>query len=145
MPGPEDDADLGDRSRVAALHRTDVPATSDRLPALRRLLTSWAQATGMAGEQIEAMVLAADEAMCNAVSHAYGQDTHGTFDLHATHHPEQHTVRVTVRDRGRWRTAVRGTGRLHGRGLILIRALATETVIEPSATGTTVRMAWLMA
>lgn len=143
----EDDVVPDDRLRrpPVAFHRTDVPATGEPVPALRHQLTTWATTTGMTDDQIQDLVLAADEAMSNVVSHAYDQDAPGTFDVHATHHPEQKTVRVTVRDHGQWRSAVPGPGPQHGRGLNLIRALADEAVIERSPTGTTVRMTWLLA
>ncbi len=148
MPGQEVDADLGDRmpeTPVDPLRDIGVPAVSDRLPALRRRLSAWARAVGMSDSQVEDFVLAADEAMSNAVSHAYDPDRPGTFDLHATHHPERNAVSVTVRDRGCWRAGIADPGAQHGRGLILIRALAHETAVEPSATGTTVRMRWLLS
>lgn len=144
MATQEDDAVLGNRP-VAALHCIDVPATGDRLSPLRQRLSAWAAAVGMSGDRIDAVILATDEAVSNVVSHAYTLARPGTFDLHATHHPDQHQVRVTVHDHGHWQPAERDPGPLHGRGLVLIRALADEAAIEPSAAGTTVRMGWQVA
>lgn len=125
---------------VADLRCDGVPATSDRLPRLRHALARWAEGTGLSGEQVDALTLAADEAMSNVVSHAYEQHP-GTLDLRATHAPDS-GVTVVVRDRGRWRPVADDPGPLHGRGLLLIRALAQDVVIERGDDGTTVSMTW---
>lgn len=147
MSAQEGEDPLGDggvRSPVAALRWVGVPAIGGLLAPLRRRLANWASATGMADDQVESMVLATDEAVSNVVCHAYDPDQPGTFDLLATHDPGR-AVQVTVADHGRWRSATPQPGLLHGRGLVLIRMLANETVIERSADGTTVRMGWLLA
>jgi anti-sigma regulatory factor (Ser/Thr protein kinase) len=126
---------------VTALHWEDVPATSEQLPPLRHALAEWATAIGLPNDQVDAVTLAADEAMSNVVSHAY-PDGPGTLDLSAVHHAEPAGVLVTVRDHGRWLPVREDPGPLHGRGLLLIRALAHEVAIEQSADGTTVRMNW---
>ena len=148
MAAQEDGADLGERARsprVTVLHRTDVPATADQLYRLRLELSSWATAVGVVGDLADAVILAADEAMSNAVSHAYDGTSPGTFDLHATLDAERAAIHVTVTDRGRWQEADPDPGPLHGRGLILIRTLAHEATFDQTATGTTVRMTWLLA
>ena len=142
MAAQEEDSVLGDR--VAALDHTGIPAIADRLLPLRRQLAVWAAATGMAADQIDAMILAADEAMSNAVSHAYHPDEPGTFDLRADHDPATNTVEITVRDHGRWQFPSIEPSPTRGRGLILIRALTHETMIDPAEDGTTVRMTWLL-
>ena len=143
MAAQEEDSVLGDR--VAALDHTGIPAIADRLLPLRRQLAVWAAATGMAADQIDAMILAADEAMSNAVSHAYDGDSPGTFDVHATHDADRNEIHVTIRDHGRWQPADPDPGPLHGRGLLLIRALADEATVDHTATGTVVRMTWRLA
>jgi anti-sigma regulatory factor (Ser/Thr protein kinase) len=96
----------------------------------------------MVDEQADALILAVDEALSNAVGHAYDPDHPGTLDLHASHDPDANMIHVTVCDRGRWQAEDPDPGPLHGRGLILIRALATEVTFEQTPTGTTVRMTW---
>ncbi len=126
---------------AADVHWEGVPATSEQLPPLRHALAEWATAIGLPNEQVDAVTLAADEAMSNVVSHAY-PDGPGTLDLSAVHHAEPDGVCVTVRDYGRWRPVREDPGPLHGRGLLLIRALAHEVAIEQGPEGTTVRMTW---
>lgn len=126
---------------IADLCCADIPATADRLLPLRHELAGWARATGLTTDQVDELILATDEAMSNVVSHAYPQQP-GTFELHATHRPDLGTVGVTIRDRGQWRPEPRDPGPLHGRGLILIRALASNVTFEQAVDGTTVRMVW---
>lgn len=143
MTAQEDGACFGERAvPVTALRRADVPATADRLHPLRQELAEWAAAVGVTTELTDALILAADEALSNAVSHAYEPDHPGTLDLDASYDPDHNTVHVTVRDRGRWQEADPEPGPLGGRGLILIRALAHEATFEQTSTGTTVRMTW---
>lgn len=129
---------------VAALRCTDVPALGAQLAPLRHELMAWASTTGMTDDQVDSLVLAADEAVSNVVCHAYDPARPGTFDLYATHHPDQNAVRITVQDHGNWRSGVKA-GLLHGRGLVLMRMLAHEIAIDHSEGGTTVRMEWLLA
>ncbi|HEX4721685.1 MAG TPA: ATP-binding protein [Pseudonocardiaceae bacterium] len=128
---------------IADLSCADIPATADRLLPLRRRLTEWAMATGLSGDQVDALILACDEAMSNVVSHAYPHSA-GTFDLLATHRPDQGAVHVTIRDRGQWQPESPNPGPLHGRGLVLIRALAHRVTFEQATDGTTVHMTWLL-
>lgn len=129
------------RTPLAQLRYADVPATSDQLPPVRHALAEWAAATGLSAEQVDAVTLAADEAMSNVVSHAY-PDAPGTLDLLATQDAASGEVYVTVTDHGRWRPVPPDPGPLHGRGLLLIRALAQALDLERGQDGTTVRMRW---
>jgi serine/threonine-protein kinase RsbW len=128
---------------IADLRCVDTPATADQLLPLRRQLANWAAATGLSGDQVDALILAGDEAMSNVVSHAYPHGA-GTFDLIATHRPDLGTVHITVRDRGQWQPESPDPGPLHGRGLVLIRALAHRVSFEQAGDGTTVHMTWLL-
>jgi serine/threonine-protein kinase RsbW len=122
-----------------------VPATADQLPRIRRSLASWAQRIGVSADHVHEVVLATYEAMDNVVTHAYPHGG-GTFDVHAVYRPDQGYMSVTVSDRGHWRRWQVNPGR-HGhggRGLRLIKALATHTAVDPRAEGTTVRMSWLL-
>ena len=116
----------------------DVPATADQLPRIRHAVNSWVQRIGVRADDVNAVVLATYEAMANVVTHAY-QHHRGTFDLHAVYRPDQRYVKITVSDRGRWRT-----NRVphHGMGLQLIQALAADALVDPGAQGTTVHLGW---
>jgi serine/threonine-protein kinase RsbW len=131
------------RTAITDLRRDGIPAIADRLLPLRQELARWAARTGLTADRADELILAVDEAMSNAVSHAYAHQP-GTFDLHACHRPDQGAVHIMVRDRGRWRPEPADPGPLHGRGLVLIRALANDVTFEQTADGTTVHMTWLL-
>lgn len=131
---------------VPDLRCVDVPATPDQLLPLRRRLATWAAAAGLTGDQIDELILAGDEATSNVVCHAYPPDraVPGTFDLLASYRPDLGALHVTVRDSGVWRPEPADPGPLHGRGLVLIRALAHQVTFDRSDDGTTVHMTWLL-
>jgi len=128
---------------VPDLRCHDVPATPDQLLPLRHRLGTWAAAAGLTSDHIDAVILAGDEAMSNVVCHAYPEGG-GTFDLIASNRPDLGTIHVTVRDHGRWQPEPVDPGLLHGRGLVLIRALAHHVTFDRSDAGTTVHMTWLL-
>lgn len=138
----EHDADLGE-TQVAALRFPEVPAKPERLPELRHALVEWAERTGMTDEQVETLALAVYEALANAAVHAY-PDGDGVLDVHASHRPDTAQVKVTVADYGRWRLPPTERGGQGGRGLVLIRSLADHAEVTTDASGTTVRMTWVL-
>lgn len=122
--------------------RCRVPAVVDRLSQLRSALTDWANRIGLAADTITDLVLATYEAMANVVEHAYRDCVSGLLDLCARADPAHRTVTVVVTDYGRWRPQPGPSAR--GRGLSLIRGLATHAEISPSQHGTTVTMTYRM-
>jgi serine/threonine-protein kinase RsbW len=128
-------------SGVPDLRWAGVPATADQLPPIRRYLASWAQRIGVSADHVHEVILTTYEAMDNVVTHAYPHGN-GTFDVHAVYRPDQGYISVTVSDRGHWRRWQVNPARHGGRGLRLIKALATHASVDPRAEGTTVRMSW---
>ena len=86
------------------------------------------------------VLLAVNEALANAVEHAYPGSS-GIVDLLAQHDPVGDALSITVQDYGSWRPPT-PTGSMRGRGLLLMRALADDAVVETSSDGTLVRMTW---
>jgi serine/threonine-protein kinase RsbW len=127
----------------ARLEYSGIPARAERLPPLRHALAGWARSVGLGAELVEALTLAADEALANTVIHAY-PDSDGTFDLSAVHLAYLNTVEVTVSDHGRWCPPPADPGPLGGRGLPLIHQLAENIRVEPTAQGTVVSMRWTL-
>jgi serine/threonine-protein kinase RsbW len=121
------------------LHRR-VPADAGRLAELRYALGRWATGFGMPPERSEELVLAAYEALANSVEHAYADPAAGEVELRAARAPDG-TVVVTITDRGRWKDPVPSNG-IRGRGIPIMRALADDTAITTSDSGTTVTMTW---
>jgi anti-sigma regulatory factor (Ser/Thr protein kinase) len=118
----------------------EMPATADRLHEVREGLRQWAATVGLTDEQIETVVLCADEAMSNAIEHGYAHST-GTLDIVAMRSESPAEVSVTVTDRGEWREPPGDPGD-RGRGLLIIRRLAQDVDLESGPLGTTVRMTW---
>jgi serine/threonine-protein kinase RsbW len=114
-------------------------ASTEGLSSLRRDLVGWSTRAGMTRESVEAVGLAAYEALANAVEHAYPEGAGGTIDLHAT--LSGHWITVTVTDWGRWREPPLTSG-LRGRGLMLIRNLCTHADVAATPKGTAVTMSW---
>jgi serine phosphatase RsbU (regulator of sigma subunit)/anti-sigma regulatory factor (Ser/Thr protein kinase) len=108
------------------------PAERSVLAGMRQLLRRWLEARGATADEIYDIVVACQEACANAVEHAYRPGQH-SFEFDAAYDGER--VRVTIRDRGRWRPA-RGTHR--GRGVTMMRGLMDSVDIEHTDTGTTV-------
>ena len=115
----------------------EVAATPRQAGIVRREVVSWARVRGLGADLAEDIGLAVGEALANVVDHAYPDDD-GTLTLAAI--AELGFITVTVSDTGRWKDAPPDPVR--GRGTALIRALAAETAIVTSPSGTTVRMTW---
>jgi len=112
--------------------RTSWPAQPEALVAVRRLLRRWLHVRGASEDESHDILVACQEACANAVEHAYGPG-HAHFDVLAEERAG--TIRITVRDRGRWR-APRGTHR--GRGLMLMRSLMETVEVDHGTSGTVV-------
>ncbi|RBM17956.1 ATP-binding protein [Prauserella sp. PE36] len=116
-----------------------VAAAAAQARLLRTVLADWGRACGLPDELIADLVLASYEALANVVEHAYPASADGTMRLVARRSAGR--VTVTISDTGQWREAASPPGR--GHGLRLIRALAPDTTLTTSPTGTTVRLTWL--
>ncbi|WP_433027502.1 ATP-binding protein [Actinomycetospora sp. CA-053990] len=114
------------------------PARPETVVALRRLVRRWTAAT-VADEEIgESIVLLVDEAVSNAVEHAYRGPV-GDVSLFAA--PRPCGYGVVVEDQGVWSPPDADPG-FRGRGLDLVRELSDHHVVMGSELGTTVRMCW---
>lgn len=118
-----------------------MPARADQLHDVREGLRHWAAGVGLTEDQVETIVLCTDEALSNAVEHAYAQSS-GTLDIVATRTESPSEVIVTVTDRGEWREPPDDPGD-RGRGLLIIRRLADSFDLDVGPLGTTARMTWL--
>ncbi|SNS55648.1 anti-anti-sigma factor [Geodermatophilus pulveris] len=117
-----------------------LPADPRRLSGVRRAVTAWAAAAGLAEGTAEDLQLALGEALANAVEHAYAASPDdGECRCSVTRDPDG-GVRVEVCDTGAWRPPPADRGH-RGRGLEMIDALATDVEVlhAPGTAGTTVR------
>ncbi len=129
-----------------------VPALRGNLPGVRRRVREWLAAVGCPDEAAEEVLLAVNEAVSNAVEHAYPPEGPvGPVEVRARVEPVDparpgrgRRVRVRVRDRGRWRPDVHDRSdllRQRGRGLVVMEGLMAEVVlVHDAASGTEVEM-----
>jgi serine phosphatase RsbU (regulator of sigma subunit)/anti-sigma regulatory factor (Ser/Thr protein kinase) len=115
-----------------------LPADPARLAPVRRAVLAWGVAAALPEDVVEDLQLALGEALANAVEHAYRAQPPGECAYAASWTPDG-AVDVQVEDFGTWRPVPSDPG-FRGRGLMLIRELAEDVVVEPSPHGgTTVR------
>ncbi|SDC24552.1 ATP-binding protein [Actinokineospora iranica] len=107
-----------------------VPARPEHLAGLRRTLGGWLAGRGVPAPLLADIVLAADEALANAIEHGY-RFADGLVALSG--HVEDGHVVVAVVDHGVWKTPDMPPSPYRGRGMSLIRALADR--VELVSTG----------
>jgi anti-sigma regulatory factor (Ser/Thr protein kinase) len=113
----------------------EFPAQASQLAETRAALRDWLGRAGVDADQTLKVLIAAGEALANAIEHGH-RHTEGTISLLATARADR--LQVTIIDAGSWKTPVAATHR--GRGISLMRALMQDVTIQSLATGTTVRM-----
>lgn len=127
-----------------ALICLDVIADPIGAANLRRAFKTWLHNNfQLEDERSSALTLAVNEALANAVEHAYSNGPgSGTVDLRADYDADADELSVVVTDRGRWRTPEPDPLHLRGRGIPLMHALSERTQIEFADAGTTVQLGW---
>ncbi|GAA3432836.1 ATP-binding protein [Kutzneria kofuensis] len=126
-----------DRARAhtvpLALRFSGIPG---ELAGMRKVVRDWAASAGLSGELLEDLQLVVGEAAANAIEHGYRSGEPGSVDLWLTR-DEAGTVHGRVRDYGTWRPQPEDPGD-RGRGLALIRALASQVSLNRRSDGTEV-------
>jgi anti-sigma regulatory factor (Ser/Thr protein kinase) len=113
-------------------------ADVNHLAPSRSALRSWLAQAGIETNQIYDVLIAAGEAVANAIEHGHRDRPEGTVSLRATAVVDR--LQVTVTDNGTWKTpnTVGDLGR--GRGIVLMRGLMEDFTIHSDDAGTTVHM-----
>jgi serine/threonine-protein kinase RsbW len=138
LPATADNADL----HRPHLH-FKVPATAAQLTILRACVRDWTHEIGMTARKSDDVVLAVDEALTNAVEHAYiGRS--GVVILFAACDRNSDIARVVVSDSGTWRPPPADPGS-RGRGLPIMRQLSSVFSLHHDEGGTTVILEWLIS
>ena len=138
--------DTAQRDDVAVLCVCRAPATDRRfseklhphaaeLSSLRMRLGAWLTREGVDTASVDTVVLAANEALANAIEHG----RHGKHKVAVTAWTSTSSVTVEVRDRGTWRDDPERRGP-RPRAAVDARDHGHDPSIEPSRDGTTVRM-----
>ncbi|MFR9801051.1 ATP-binding protein [Pseudonocardia sp. RS010] len=115
---------------VEYVHRS-WPANPAQLSVIRHELLGWLAPLGLTTEQADDVVLAVDEAVANAVRHAYPEGRPGDVEL--TLWTEGEALCIEITDHGSWRPAggeggtITGDAR-GGRGMLLMQHMV-ETVL----------------
>ncbi|MBV8992707.1 MAG: SpoIIE family protein phosphatase, partial [Pseudonocardiales bacterium] len=136
--GPADDIALvAARYLPAPLHQR-LPAEPGQLFGVRRAVRAWVGAGALPAALGEDLQITLGEATANAVEHAYaGTGKAGEFTYLITRCGDG-AIKVEVRDFGRWRSE-RANDFHRGRGLVIIREIGVDVVVEPTPAGTEVR------
>jgi serine/threonine-protein kinase RsbW len=117
-----------------------TPALPGQVSVVRSMVADWTRHAGLPDGDRRDVVLATDEAVSNAVEHAY-PGTSGTLMLFAGCSRAAGTVRVIVADHGRWSPPSAEPG-IRGRGLEMMEKLAHVFRLAHTPHGTTVLLGW---
>jgi len=115
-----------------------IPADPGELAATRAVLRSWLDRAGVSPDQALNVLVAAGEALANAIEHGHRHQPGGAVRLQAMALGD--SVRVTVADDGSWKTPQPAADPHRGRGITLMRGLMQDVEISPGIDGTTVAM-----
>lgn len=116
----------------------DFPAHTSHLAHSRSALRSWLTRARVGPDQAHDMLVAAGEAVANAIEHGHRHSPHGRISLRATVLVDE--VQLTVTDAGSWKIPQPAANPHRGRGITLMRALMHDVAIQPDITGTTVHL-----
>lgn len=129
---------------VLLLHRhpspleLTFPARADELGPARAQLRRWLAKAEVTPEQSMGVLIAAGEAVANAVEHGHRHAPDGLLTLNAT--ALVNRIEVTVADSGTWKLPQPHANTHRGRGTVIMRGLMTEVDINPENSGTTIRL-----
>jgi GAF domain-containing protein/anti-sigma regulatory factor (Ser/Thr protein kinase) len=116
----------------------EFPAHVSQLARSRVALRRWLTRARVDSDQAHDMLVAAGEAVANAIEHGHRDSPEGIISLHATALVDE--VRLTITDTGSWKPPQPAKEAHRGRGITLMRALMQDIAIHPEAAGTTVHL-----
>jgi GAF domain-containing protein/anti-sigma regulatory factor (Ser/Thr protein kinase) len=114
------------------------PAHASNLAPTRKALRSWLTRVRLGPDEIMNVLIAAGEAVANAIEHGHRYSPEGTISLGAIALVDQ--VQVTITDTGSWKPPQPVANPDRGRGIILMRGLMHAVTINPEIAGTTVHL-----
>lgn len=136
--GPADDIALIAARYLPAPLQQRLPANPGQLSGVRRAVRGWVQAGALPAALGEDLQITLGEAAANAVEHAYAStDEAGEFTYLVTRCGDG-AIDVEVRDFGCWRPE-RANNFHRGRGLMIIREIGVDVIVDPGPAGTEVR------
>jgi serine phosphatase RsbU (regulator of sigma subunit) len=114
------------------------PAHASNLAPTRKALRSWLTRARVSPDESMNVLIAAGEAVANAIEHGHRHSPEGTISLGAIALVDQ--VQVTVTDTGSWKPPRPAANPNRGRGITLMRGLMDDVTINPDTAGTTVHL-----
>jgi serine phosphatase RsbU (regulator of sigma subunit)/anti-sigma regulatory factor (Ser/Thr protein kinase)/transcriptional regulator with GAF, ATPase, and Fis domain len=114
------------------------PANASQLAPARASLRRWLTRSRLNPDQVMNVLIAAGEAVANAIEHGHRDRPEGTISLDATALADE--VRLTITDTGSWKPPQPEANPHRGRGVILMRGLMDDVTIHPDTAGTTVHL-----
>ena len=135
--GYQDDVALLLYRHPAPLELT-FPADVGQLAPARKALRSWLTRARLDPDQSMNVLIAAGEAVANAIEHGHRETPEGTISLGATALVDE--VQLTITDSGSWKTPQPAANPHRGRGITLMRGLMHDVTIDPDTAGTTVHL-----
>ena len=135
--GYHDDVAILLYRRPQPLARVFSARPTEIAPA-RAALRGWLATAGVPPQLAAAVILAAGEAVSNAVEHGHRDDPDGLVTLRVT--VAESTLQLTIADTGQWEDPDPAPDGRRGRGILLMRALMDTVIVDSDAAGTTVRM-----
>jgi GAF domain-containing protein/anti-sigma regulatory factor (Ser/Thr protein kinase) len=114
------------------------PAHASHLAPTRTALRSWLTRAQVRPDQTINVLIAAGEAVANAIEHGHRHSPEDIISLGATALADQ--VQLTITDTGSWEPPQPATEPPRGRGITLMRRLMHEVSINSDTAGTTVRL-----
>lgn len=122
--------------------RQEFAAETGALAGIRDVVRRWARRCGFGQARIDRLVTAINEAVSNAVEHAYAGRPHGSVLLDMQCREREAVVRVE--DHGTWRSPAHlsngatPAGQYRGHGLALMEGMVDRVDIQTRRTGGTV-------
>jgi anti-sigma regulatory factor (Ser/Thr protein kinase) len=130
---------------VLLLYRHPAPlelqfrADVGQLAPARDALRSWLTQVQVGADQAMDVLVAAGEAVANAIEHGHRHSPGGMISLGATTLVDR--LQLTITDTGTWKSPQPPTEQSRrGRGIALMRGLMQDVTINPGSTGTTVHL-----
>jgi serine phosphatase RsbU (regulator of sigma subunit)/anti-sigma regulatory factor (Ser/Thr protein kinase) len=116
----------------------NFPADASHLAPTRNALRGWLTHARLRPNQAMDVLIAAGEAVANAIEHGHRHGPGGTISLRAV--ALSNEVRLTVTDAGSWKLPSSVPEPDRGRGIALMRKLMHDVTIDRGIAGTTVHL-----
>jgi anti-sigma regulatory factor (Ser/Thr protein kinase) len=122
-------------------HYVDVvTAAREELPQARNRLQRWLERAGIEGDRRDAVVVAVNEVIANALEHGSDFDVDKLVTIQGS--ASGSSLVVSVRDTGTWRPGIEEERPDRGRGFLLVEELTDQVHIDRDPSGSNVTLVW---